>query len=151
MIQILSLAILLLLLSSPVAWCSDVDDLKAAVVNEYNAWARRDCKAVVGMHTDPAVQYTAGRVEPTVRSRAESLKTCEAFNPDLQNMKVTPIDLQYQVFGTTGIVYGRVRYESTLKDGSAQSAVGRRLETWVKAEGKWLRAAVQLSPVPSGD
>ena len=151
MTQILYVAIVLAFLGSPIAWCNDIEDLQAAVVNEYNAWARRDCKAVVGMHTDPAVQYTAGRVKPAVLSRAESLKTCAAFNPDLQNMKVTPVDLQYQVFGTTGIVYGRVRYESTLKDGSAQSAVGRRLETWVKAEGKWLRAAVQLSPVPSGD
>ncbi|MCZ6653378.1 MAG: nuclear transport factor 2 family protein [Planctomycetota bacterium] len=151
MIQILSLAILLLLLSSPVAWCSDVDDLKAAVVNEYNAWARRDCKAVVGMHTDPSVQYTAQQVKPTVHSRDETLKNCEAINPDVQNRKVTPVDLQYQVFGTTGIVYGRIRYEATLKDGSAQSGVGRRLETWVKTEGKWLRAAVQLSAVPSGD
>ena len=151
MTRILCLGIALAFGGYPVAWCGDVEDLQAAVVNEYNAWARRDCKAVVSMHTEPSVQYTPQQVQPTVRSRAETLKNCAALNPDRQNRKVTPIDLQYKIFGTAGIVYGRIRYESTGTDGSAQSLVGRRLETWVKTEGNWLRAAVQLSPVPSGD
>ena len=51
MTQILYVAIVLAFLGSPIAWCNDIEDLQAAVVNEYNAWARRDCKAVVGMHT----------------------------------------------------------------------------------------------------
>ena len=157
MIQIICLAILLAFLGSPIAWCNDIEDLQAAVLDEYNAFARGDCKTMVSIRTDPHVQYTPRRVKPEVATRDGSLKSCADGNffagrpADVRSGNATPVDLQYQVFGTTGIVYGRVRYESTLKDGSTRSQVGRRLETWVKTEGKWLRAAVQLSPVPSGE
>ena len=157
MIRIFCLAIIFVCFSSPVAWCGDIEDLQAAVLDEYNAFARGDCKTMVSIRTDPHVQYTPRRVKPEVATRDGSLKSCADGNffarrpADVRSVNATPVDLQYQVFGTTGIVYGRVRYESTRKDGSTRSQVGRRIETWVKAKGKWMRAAVQMSPVPSSN
>ena len=63
MIRIFCLAIIFVCFSSPVAWCGDIEDLQAAVLDEYNAFARGDCKTMVSIRTDPHVQSLLSKLD----------------------------------------------------------------------------------------
>ena len=145
------------LLIFPTARAGDVDDLKATVLKELKAYGERDCKTVIGLRTDPTIAYSPNNPEPVEWGKAESLKRCAdgTFDnwADLPEAKAvfTPVDYQYRVMGATGLVYGRLKAVLTPKDGSPRTSEMRRMETWVKSDGQWQRAAFQMSAVPSGN
>ena len=124
------------LLIFPTARAGDVDDLKATVLKELKAYGERDCKTVIGLRTDPTIAYSPNNPEPVEWGKAESLKRCAdgTFDnwADLPEAKAvfTPVDP---------------------KDGSPRTSEMRRMETWVKSDGQWQRAAFQMSAVPSGN
>ena len=130
----------------PTARAGDVDDLRAAVLKELRAFGGRDCKTVIGLRTDPTVSSLPNNPEPVESRKAESLKRCAdgtfanwATLPE-STAVYTP-NYQYRVMGTTGLVYGRLKAVLTPKTAHPTFET-RRMETWVKSDGQWQRAAL---------
>ncbi len=134
------------LLIFPFARAADVDDLRAAVLKELKAFGGRDCKTVIGLRTDPTVAYLSNNPEPVESGKAESLKRCAngTFANWAEWPEATAVytpNYQYRVMGTTGLVYGRLKAVLTPKTAHPTFET-RRMETWVKSDGQWQRAAL---------
>ena len=138
----------------PTARAGDVDDLKAAYEAYIEAFSKQDVSANLATQHDEYVSYGPNAVFPNDRkgrSKADLQQGLENFLAIRERFTITPINPQYRVVGTTGLVWGHERIVRKLKDGPQGTIRVRYIRTWVNSGGKWLRLASHLSAVPSGN
>lgn len=137
--------------SPPTAMEGDVQGLEAAVAKELKAWTARECETADTMRMDQAVQYTPDDPLPQMHDSAELMAWCQDARENAEGTVIfTPVDYEYRVIGTTGIVYGTLKWVFTANDGSQDTGQHRRMETWVNLDGQWRRLALHMSEVPPG-
>ena len=150
---VLTLAAIALLIV-PGARAADVDDLKAAEEAYVAAFNKQDVSAILASQHDEYVSYGPNAVFPNDRkgrSKADLQQGSENFFANREHSTTTPINPQYRVVGTTGVVWGHTRSVVKRKDGPQQTFRRRFTSTWVKSGGKWLRLSQHLSAIPSGN
>ncbi len=151
---VLTLAAIALLIVPTTARAADVDDLKAAEEAYVAAFNKQDVSAILASQHDEFVSYGPNAVFPNDRkgrSKADLQQGLENFLAIRERFTITPINPQYRVVGTTGLVWGHERIVRKLKDGPQGTIRVRYIRTWVNSGGKWLRLASHLSAVPSGN
>ena len=150
---VLTLAAIAMLIV-PAARAADVDDLKAASDAFIEAINKQDISALLASYHDDFVSYGTNAVFPNDskgQSKADRRHRLENLFAVRDHITITRINPQYRVVGTTGIVWGHFRSVVKLKDGPQETRTRRFLATWVKSGGKWVRLAVHMSAVPSGN
>jgi ketosteroid isomerase-like protein len=130
---------------------SDLDDLKAAHEGILKAINARDAQACAAGFYDREVRFSAEDPFPSDREKASLPQELQRVFAMYESWTVVPVNLEYRVIGTTGLVWGYHRNIRKPKDGPMQSTLARQLSVYVKTDGKWLRAASHLSAVPSGN
>ena len=147
--------VLAVLIAARSVGAGDLEDLKATVQRELDAYAARDCKTVISLRTDPTVVAMPNAPEILFNDKAASLKDCADGTFERWNVRTprsvvfSPRDYRYQLLGSTAVVAGVLESQITPKDGEPMKRQVRRVETWVKVEGQWRRAALTVTPVPS--
>ena len=128
---------------------ADIDDLRAAEEQAIAALNRRDLNAFMALHHDQVVVFVADAPFPVVGKEALQQGTQTFFANE--SITLTPINPQYRIIGTTGIVWAHDMVAIKPKDGPMQTYFNRTMATYTKVDGKWLVVAVHLSAIPSGN
>jgi len=71
-------------------------------------------------------------------------------NPNTESTSFTPLNPQYRVIDSTGLVWGHTALSLKPKDGPSTTIFIRFTFVFVKTEGKWLEACVHFSQLPTG-
>jgi len=129
---------------------ADVDDLKATFEQGIAALNKRDLDAWSAFWHDQIVAFGPASPFPT-DGKAARRQVFQALFDNSESQTATPINPQYRVIGTTGIVWGYIMIARKPKDGPLQTTFGRLLITYTKVDGKWLTVASDLSRLPSGN
>ena len=136
------------LMSTP-ALAGDVDDLKATFGKGVEAYNNRDDAHFAAVQ-DQSVFYapTAPFATKGKEAYQKSMKTTWAAT---ESSVFKPIDPQFLVVGSTGIVWGHYAIAIKPKDGAMRTRFGRYTITYSKSDGKWLAVASHYSLIPSGN
>jgi hypothetical protein len=68
-----------------------------------------------------------------------------------ESVTVTPINPQFRVIGTTGVVSSHLAIALKPKDGPMTTMFVYYIGTLAKSDGKWLLVAEHASRLPSGN
>jgi len=135
-------------ISAPVL-AGDVDDLKATFEKAVMAYNSHD-DAFFGAVHDTTVYYP-----PTspfaIKGKAAQQKSVKGVWAAMESTAFEPINAQFLVSGSTGVVWGHYALAMKLKDGPMRTAFGRFTVTCAKTDGKWLVVSSHYSAVPSGN
>jgi hypothetical protein len=71
-------------------------------------------------------------------------------NPHTESTSFTPLNPQYRVIGSTGIVWGHTVLSLKPKDGPLTTTFIRFTFVFVKTEEQWLEACGHFSQLPTG-
>jgi len=69
----------------------------------------------------------------------------------MESTAFTPVNTQFQVSGSTGMVWGHYAFPMKLEDGPIRTAFGRFTLVCVKSDGKWLAISSHYSDIPTGN
>ena len=127
---------------------ADLDELKAAHEATIKAINARDAQGWAAGFYDREIRFSAEDPFPAESDKGSLVAAAQNVLATRESWTVVPVNLQYRVIGTTGIVWGYHRDVVKPKDGPMQSHVIRVLFVYVKSDGKWLRAAAHLSALP---
>jgi uncharacterized protein (TIGR02246 family) len=127
----------------------DLDELKAAFEQATAALNRRDLEAFVSLHHDHIV-FFANDAPFAVDGKAAFRQAWQALFANTESITITPINPQYRVLGTTGVIWMHTAAAVKPKDGPLRTSFSRFTLTYTQAEGKWLLVAVHGSAIPSG-
>ena len=142
------LVVLGLLISTP-ALAGDVDDLKATYEKAVKAYNSHD-DAMFGSVHESTVYY-APNSPFAIKGKAAYQKTIKGIWAAMENTAFKPINPQFMVSGSTGIIWGHYALAMKLKDGPMRTTFGRFTATCTKSEGKWLVVSSHYSAIPSGN
>ena len=152
---LISMIVLALLVVPQLALGSDVDDVKAANQNLFQAWNSLDAETIASLISQGAVSYAPGDafpiVGPMVSTQAERAEYLTMFLANTEYISMIPYNNQARVFGNTGIVWGHVTISGKTKGEPAQTQHLRYTSTWIKSDGKWLIVMNHYSAIPPGD
>ena len=152
---LISMTILALLFVPQFALGEDVDDLKAATEKFFQAWNTLDAETIASMISQGGVTYDAGAafpgVGPMVSTQAERAEYIKMILENVEYIFMNPYNLQYRVFGNTGIVWGHLTISAKEKEQPRQTSYERYSATWIKSDGKWLLVISHESAIPQGD
>ena len=137
-----------LFLSTP-ALAGDVDDLKASYEKAVKAYNSHD-DAMFGTVHESTVYYAPNAPFP-IKGKAAYQKTIKVIWAAMEHTDFKPINPQFQVNGSTGIISGHYALAMKLKDGPMRTLFGRFTATCTKSEGKWLVISSHYSEIPSGN
>jgi ketosteroid isomerase-like protein len=148
--RVLTLALVVfgLLLSAP-AMAGDVDDLKATFENGVKQWNNQDEAWFAGFH-DQSVSFM-----PTapfaVNGNAQNKTNMKRYWNGIETAVFRPLNTQYRVFGSTGIIWGHYALPAKPKDGPAHTSFGRFTLVCSKMDGKWRMVSSHYSAMPTGN
>lgn len=128
----------------------DVDDLRATFEQLVKAANSRDLATFGALAHEGVVFYNPVSPFPVV-GKAANQQGLQTLFDNNESITLTPLNPQFSVVGTTGIVWGHVVTAFKPKDGPLDTSFIRCTFIFVKAEGKWLRVATHLSVIPSGN
>lgn len=148
MTRVLAGLIAALAIVSPGA-ADDLQDLKAAHEATIKFLNDGDFTSWNAAFYEREIRFATNDPFPTDTEKAS--RSSSPGDYPLEFRRTTGVNLQYRVIGTTGLVWGYHRDVFKPKDGQLQSSLHRALLVYVKADGKWLRAATHLSAVPDGN
>jgi len=129
---------------------ADIDDLKATFEQIVGAINRRDANAYSSHWHEQMVAFPPFSPFP-IDGKATLRQLAEANFANSESVSFSPINPQCRVIGSTGIVWGHTALSVKPKDGPLTTTFARFTFVFVKAEGKWLEAAVHVSQLPSGN
>lgn len=127
---------------------ADLDELRAAHEAIIKAINTRDAPGWAAGFYDREVRFSDEDPFPAENEKGSLVAAAQNAFAARESWTVFPVNLQYRVIGTTGIVWGYHRDVVKPKDGPIGSKVNRVLFVYVKSDGKWLRAASHFSPLP---
>jgi ketosteroid isomerase-like protein len=137
-----------LLVSTP-ALAGDVDDLKATYEKAVKAYNSHD-DAMFGTVHESTVYY-APNSPFAIKGKAAYQKTIKKIWAAMEHTAFKPINPQFMVSGSTGIISGHYALAMKLKDGPMRTTFGRFTATCTKSDGKWLVISSHYSAIPSGN
>jgi ketosteroid isomerase-like protein len=147
---LLTVTLAAVLVTAAAARGDDVADLKATFEQGVAALNKQDLTAFMALqHTD----YTGfGATAPLLTEGKDALQAAlqNAFS-SRESTTIRPINPQFRVIGSTGIVQTYFTTTVKPKDGPATTAFTRGTLTYVKADEGWRVVAVHLSRIPSGN
>ena len=138
------------LVTAPVARGDDVADLKATFDQGVAALNKQDVNAFLALQHD---EYTGfGATTPFLTEGKDALQAAlQSTFASRESTTVKPMNSQFRVIGSTGIVQTYFTNTFKPKDGPATTTFTRGTLTYVKGDGGWRVAAVHLSRIPSGN
>ena len=142
------LVVLGLLVSTP-ALAADVDDLKATYEKAVTAYNNQD-DAFFGSVHDATVYYAPNSPFAT-KGKAAYQKHIKRVWAAMESTTFKPINPQFLVSGSTGVVWGHYALALKPKDGPMRTAFGRFTITCAKSGGKWFVVSSHYSVIPSGN
>ena len=119
---------------------ADIDGLKAAFEHVLAAMNRRDLEAFLACHHDQVVILPALSPVPVVGKAAVRQRTAALF-ANATSVTLTPLNPQFRIIGTTGVVWGHYALAVKPKDSPLRNIFGRLAFTFTQVEGQWLIAA----------
>ena len=133
-----------------VARGDDVEDLRAANEQYIAAINKQDLDALMAFYHDQAVAFGPDAPFPAAGKAAlrQIFQTLFSTN---ESITARPMNPQYRVIGSSGIVIGNGMTAFKPKDGPLQTSFLRVLQNWVKVEGQWRLVASHLSYIPPGN
>ncbi len=129
---------------------ADIDDLQATFEQIVGAINHRDANAYSSHWHEQIVAFPPFSPFP-IDGKAALRQLAEANFANAESVSFVPINPQCRVIGSTGIVWGHTALSIKPKDGPLTTTFARFTFVFVKAEGKWLEAAVHVSQLPSGN
>lgn len=127
-----------LLLAPLGAYADDVDDLKATLAGNVEAYNSIDADALCkGMH-EKVVSY---QVNSLFAAHGKQ-EACAALRSNFANLEQSHLTLQgtkYQVIGSTAMAWGHWQYVFKQKGDGLEVHNGRWVGTFVKSDGNWLQ------------
>lgn len=146
----LAFALFAVLCVPTVARGADVDDLKAAFEQGTKALNALDLDGFMALAHDQSVTFGAASPFP-IDGKAAQRQTLQNAMNGRESQTFTPINPQFRVIGTTGIVWGHGSLVIKPKGGPLETQYVRYTIVYAKTDGKWLRAATHLSWMPAGN
>jgi uncharacterized protein (TIGR02246 family) len=126
---------------------ADIDDLKAAYDRLVTAINARNVNAFVDSFHEQTVHVV---ISPFFTDGRVALRqVIEAAFANAESTDWKSINPQFRIIGGTGIAWGHVAYTIKPKDGPLRTSNWAYIYTFTKADGKWLGATVQVSPLQS--
>jgi ketosteroid isomerase-like protein len=142
------LVVLGLLVSTP-ALAGDVDDLKATYEKAVKAYNAQD-DAWFAMFDNKAVSF-----HPTapfaIDGDAHNKQTIKSFWSTVDSTVFSPVNTEFRVIGSTGLVWGHYAFANKPKDGGMRTTYGRFTTVCTKSDGKWIIVSSHYSALPSGN
>jgi uncharacterized protein (TIGR02246 family) len=129
---------------------ADVDDLKAAFEQGTKALNALDVDGFMALAHDQGVTFGAASPFPT-DGKAAQRQALQGIVSSRESQTFTPINPQFRVIGTTGIVWGHGSIAIKPKGGPLDTNYVRYTIVYAKTDGKWLRVATHLSWMPAGN
>jgi ketosteroid isomerase-like protein len=112
---------------------ADVDDLKATHAQQLEALHRRDLDAYMAFWHDQVVDFGPASAPFPTDGKAAFRQGMQAAFDTHESILVTPINTQFRVIGTTGVVWGHYAIALKPKDGPARTEFGRYSLAYVVA------------------
>lgn len=138
------------LVTAAAARGDDVADLKATFEQGIAALNKQDVNAFLALYHDDFTGF--GALAPFLTEGKSALQaTLQNVFSSRESTAVRPMNPQFHVIGSTGIVQTYLTNTFKPKDGPATTVFTRGTLTYVKADGKWRVVASHLSRIPSGD
>jgi ketosteroid isomerase-like protein len=129
------------------ALATDVDDLKATYEKAVTAYNSRD-DAFFGSVHDASVYY-APNSPFSSKGNAAYQKHIKTVWAAMESTTFSPVNPQFLVIGSTGVVWGHYALAMKPKDGPMRTSFGRFTITCAKSDGKWLVVSSHYSAIPS--
>ena len=131
---------------------ADIDDLKATFEQIVGVINRRDPNAYASYFHEQMVAFPPFfPFAVDCKAAARQFAEANLANPNTESTSFTPLNPQYRVIGSTGIVWGHTALSLKPKDGPLSTSFIRFTFVLVKTEGKWLEACVHFSQLPTGN
>ena len=147
---LLTVALSAVLFAPSAARGDEIADLKATYEQVVAAINKGDLAALTAQWHDQIVAF--GPTSPfPVAGKAADRQIWQANFANNEQFTIAPINLQYQVIGNTGVIWGHLAVALKPKGGPARTQFLRYTGTFVKSDGKWLLAASHVSLIPSGN
>ena len=148
---ILSFIVLTLMVAPQFVLGADVDDLKADYEKFLQAFNSLDAATIAKTAEPGLVVYNTDspfiELFPTQDSMKQSMQD---WFSTLESLNIVPVNLQYKVFGNTGIMWGYQSSTTKPKDGPSTSSHYRITTTFIKSGGQWRVLTIHMSKLPSG-
>ena len=128
---------------------ADIDELKAAFEHHIHMVNTHDLDAFIATVYDGVAGFLIASPFPVDGQEVirQSLQTMLA---NTESNTFTPINPQFRVIGTTGVVWSHHVVVRKPKDGPRTTVFGRSTFTFVKTDGQWLCVSFHHSFLPSG-
>jgi ketosteroid isomerase-like protein len=128
---------------------ADIDELKAAFEQHIHMVNTRNPDAFVATVHDGVTGFTIASPFPVDGQEAirQFVQTVMAHT---ESNTFRPINPQFRVIGTTGVVWAHHAVARKPKDGPRTTVFGRSTFTFVKTDGQWLCVSFHHSLIPSG-
>lgn len=143
---ILTVAVLVLLVAPPTARSDDLADLQAIFDKDIRLFNAHNKDAFVVSAHDDVVLFSILSPFATKGKEAQRQLVQEYFD-DHVRITFRPVNPEFFVVGTSALAWGAYTITEHPKIGPKESIHGRYTFTYTKADGKWLLAALHLSPL----
>jgi ketosteroid isomerase-like protein len=128
---------------------ADIDDLKTTFEQVVSAVCRRDANAYSLIWHEEIVVFTP--FSPFALEGKSALRqVSEGYRTNTDNVTFAPINPQYRVVGSTGIVWGHAALTVKPKDGPLNTTFLRFTLIFAKTDNQWREVAAHNSQIPSG-
>ena len=137
-----------LFISTPVL-AADMDDLKATFEKAVAAYNSHDDTFFGSVH-DATVYYPPSSPF-AIKGKVAQQQSVKRVWAAMESTGFKPINAQFLVSGSTGVIWGHYALAIKLKDGPMRTTFGRFTITCAKTDGKWLVVSSHYSAIPSGN
>ncbi len=138
------------LIASSVARGDEVEDLRAANEQYLAALNNQDLDALMAFFHDQVVWFGPNAPFPS-EGKATYRRGFQMLFSTHESITVRPMNPQYRVIGSSGVVIRNGMAAFKPNDGPLQTFFLRVLQNWVKVDGKWLLVASHTSYIPPGN
>ncbi len=146
----LALALVMSLMTPPVTYGGDVDELKTIFEQGVAALNKRDLKAWISLMDDGIVFFSPNLPLPVV-GKEVNLRVWQNVFEENMSITFTPIKPEFHVTGSTGVVWGYYVLVAQPSDVAVNAVVGRYTVTYTKLGGKWRAVVIHNSLLPQTD
>jgi uncharacterized protein (TIGR02246 family) len=140
------ISVVLLLSVPPVVYGDDLADVRAIFNRDIQLFNAHNNEAFVASAHDQVVLF--GILSPFATKGKEALRQLvQGYFDDHIRLTFRPVNPEFFIAGTSALAWGSYTITEHPKVGSRESIHGRYTFTYTKVDGKWLLAALHLSPL----
>jgi ketosteroid isomerase-like protein len=128
---------------------AEIDELKAAFEQHIQTLNTHNLDAFVATVHNGVTGFTIASPFP-VDGQEVIRQFVQTVIANTESNTFMPINPQFRVIGTTGVVWSHHAVARKPKDGPRTTVFGRSTFTFVKTDGQWLCVSFHHSLIPSG-